>query len=183
MLTLVAIPYFIRRTIILAFDARFELGRYYITAGALLAETIITDACLVIVFAGIVMSATKLDKTRTVLWNGGQPTNQMVPAPYSGGQPMQGYQNGYMPAPGGYAPTAPGQWQYPYAPGQGQDPYNPAPTPNGMPQGYAHGPQMQQTPSNGYSMSQQTQSTHYEVTGQHGAPTDMSAHGQAVQHK
>ncbi|KAK3178377.1 hypothetical protein OEA41_000512 [Lepraria neglecta] len=109
---LVGVPLFLRRVFFLAYGARFELSfNYYETWGAVLAETIITGFCAILVYAAIVLAAVQVDKARCKPWaedqqrehghpNGvaPQPAMQMYPDPTQGRydvHEMQGQPNGH----------------------------------------------------------------------------------------
>ena len=112
-LTLVAFPFFIRRVIVLGFDAAFELSlTRYATAGAYLAQTIVVGFAIVVSFVGIILVVKELEKNSVPPgWNpdGFAPNGQ----PPSNG-PMNGYPQGY-----GYPQTQPFGY---YPQGQGPPP-------------------------------------------------------------
>ena len=127
--TLVALPFFIRRIFILAYNATFELSvTKNLSWGAYLAETIVIGLALIIVFAGIIMVVKKLEKNSPTGWNGGQ-LAQTQPNGY-----VQGFPH---PQTVSYYPQNPPMQSFHPAQQQGYSPWQqayPQPPQEGFPQ-------------------------------------------------
>lgn len=103
-LVFVALPFFIWRLFSLAYAAAFELSDGLLeTWGALIAFDIITGACIVLIFIGIVIVSKGFEPADLRPWNGNQGFAQPPPPP-----PPFAY------SPAAAAPGQPYMQQYPY---------------------------------------------------------------------
>ena len=120
-LVFVALPFFIWRLFSLAYAAAFELGDGLLeTWGALIAFDIITGACIILIFIGIVIVSKGFEPADPPPWSGTQGFAQPPPpAPH------------FAYAPAAAAPGQPYMQQYPY-----NGPVSPISTAQTYPQTY-----------------------------------------------